>query len=219
MANTIVQVGTLRELENISLAPGDYEISMFLPVSLSQPQVESIRSGLASSNVQLLQPIRYDPTTNKLTIYARQPDLSGIAFGWSDITGGISNVLGGIISGNQLTNSFRAAGKAIHNENVTSPLTQIYGNVGWIDPGEIRTSSVPYVAANVAAIAASWHNPEAQDIYILKVVVKDANDATLAATAAMLLVLQMMQQGRIWGQSFSRRFHSTQLTRQYLTLG
>ncbi|MFA5401329.1 MAG: hypothetical protein WC359_12850 [Dehalococcoidia bacterium] len=96
MANTIVQVGTLRELENISLAPGDYEISMFLPVSLSQPQVESIRSGLASSNVQLLQPIRYDPTTNKLTIYARQPDLSGIAFGLSDITGGISNVLGGI---------------------------------------------------------------------------------------------------------------------------
>jgi hypothetical protein len=47
----------------------------------------------------------------------------------------------GIIAFNQLTNSFRAAGKAIHDENVTAPYTQVYGNIGYVAAGETITIS------------------------------------------------------------------------------
>lgn len=44
------------------------------------------------------------------------------------------------------------------------------GNVGYIAPGEIRTASVTFTGGGQNTILCSWHNPEAQDIYIMKVV-------------------------------------------------
>jgi hypothetical protein len=96
MTNEIVQVGTLEDLERLTLDPGDYELNLFMPVPLSPDQVSSIERELLLQNVQLLRPVGYDQRAGKLTIYARQPDLSGIAFGFSDITGALGKALGGI---------------------------------------------------------------------------------------------------------------------------
>jgi parallel beta-helix repeat protein len=86
---------------------------------------------------------------------------------------------GGIISGNQLTNSFRAAGKAIHDENVTSPLTQVYGNVGWIAPGEIRTFTKA-ITAGVQDTVTSMQNTSGSNLLITEVIIK----LTVAASAS-----------------------------------
>ena len=44
-------------------------------------------------------------------------------------------------------------------------------NEGYIAPGEDRVYTGSLTAGNANAIAFAWHNPEAQDIYIKKVIV------------------------------------------------
>jgi hypothetical protein len=47
----------------------------------------------------------------------------------------------------------------------------ITNNDGYINPGEVRTASGSLIAGNANDIAFAWCNPEAQDIYIKKVVI------------------------------------------------
>lgn len=56
------------------------------------------------------------------------------------------------------------------------------GNGGYIAPGEIRTATVSLDVAINGAIGASWHNPEAQDCYIKRIVVSVNSAAAAAAT-------------------------------------
>ena len=101
----VAQVDSLDALSQVKLPPGDYEITLNLPVRLSAAQVEQIRQGLEFRGVPMLAPPQYNPTTGVLKLYVKQETplvQGGIAFGWSDITGaisdGISSVTGWILS-------------------------------------------------------------------------------------------------------------------------
>jgi hypothetical protein len=47
----------------------------------------------------------------------------------------------------------------------------VENNIGYIHPGEVRTASGSLTAGNANAFAIAWHNPEAQDIMVTKVVI------------------------------------------------
>jgi len=67
-------------------------------------------------------------------------------------------------------NNFRGVSGTIINDSGTN--TIIEGNVGYITPSEIRTASGTLTAGLANAIAFAWHNPEAQDILIRKIVIE-----------------------------------------------
>jgi hypothetical protein len=62
--------------------------------------------------------------------------------------------------------------------------THIFGNYGYIAPGESRSVSGRLTAGNADAIAFAWYNPEAQDILIKKVTIRIT---TPGGTAGSLL--------------------------------
>jgi hypothetical protein len=56
---------------------------------------------------------------------------------------------------------------------VSTPTQLIFKDViGYIISGEVRTTSGSLVAGNTSVIAFAWHNPEAQDIFVKKVVIE-----------------------------------------------
>jgi hypothetical protein len=95
------------------------------------------------------------------------------------------------ISGNTITGSgFRGVSLEtgsstpvkIHNNRISTSSIAYYNvgtytnvtykdNVGYIAPGETRSASGALTAGNANAIAFAWNNPEAQDVYIKKVVI------------------------------------------------
>lgn len=107
MGQKIIQMVTLGDLSSIKLEPGDYQIDLSLPVQLSSEQVSTIESRLIDNGVYLLKPIQYSLETGVLTIFARQAASDdGVAFGFSDITDGLSDALGSL--GSALFSPFKA---------------------------------------------------------------------------------------------------------------
>lgn len=73
------------------------------------------------------------------------------------------------IEGNDLSQAtFISTPIIYHSADVHS----IKNNLGYISQGEIRTASGSLTAGNANAICFAWHNPEAQDILIKKVVIE-----------------------------------------------
>jgi parallel beta-helix repeat protein len=84
---------------------------------------------------------------------------NGIIEWWGDN----NTIIGNDLRGNASIGFYRQAGQGEHDI--------IINNAGYIAPGETRSASGALAAGNANAIAFAWHNPEAQDIYIKKVVI------------------------------------------------
>lgn len=81
-----------------------------------------------------------------------------------------------------IDNDVRGNTYGIHtNGSGTETITSCYNNKGYISPSEVRTASGSLTGGATNAILFSWHNPEAQDIFIKKVVI---NITTADADAA-----------------------------------
>jgi hypothetical protein len=81
-----------------------------------------------------------------------------------------------VFNGLQIKNNKLVASTAVSVINLdvaaTYPDLQVIGNTGWISSSEVRTAFGTLTAGNANAIFFSWHNPEAQDILIKKVVIE-----------------------------------------------